>query len=178
MPSNELTAVTPRRATEDDAAALVALRALMMQDMGRDDGDPQAPWRAVAHDWFAARLRLPGEFAAFVVDDPQLGVVSSAVGICDGHAPGPSNLSGLRGNVSSVSTDPRCRRRGYARLCLSALLDWFREDTEVSGVNLTATSKGIELYRSLGFDTPRYPALQLRMPRTVPAGPGAVAGSR
>ncbi len=173
MSSNELIGASPRRATEDDAAALVALRALMMQDMGRDDGDPQAPWRALAQDWFAERLRRPDEFAAFVVEDPQLGVVSSAVGVCDRHAPGPTNLSGLHGHISSVSTDPRCRRRGYARSCLSALLDWFRDGTEVPGVNLTATSKGIELYRSLGFDVPRYPALQLRLTRTVPAEAGS-----
>lgn len=151
----------PRRAVPADAAALVRLRALMLTEMGMDtDG---AEWRGVAEEWFARRLVETRDFAAFVVEDPGLGVVSSAVGACDRHAPGPANLSGLHGHVSNMSTDPRCRRRGHARACLDALLAWFRDDTDCRVINLNATTDGIGMYRALGFDAPRFPALQLRM---------------
>lgn len=107
--------VCVRRATLDDVPALVRMRALMLSDMGMRTGDADAPWRAASALWFSERLRLPDEFAAFLVADPDLGVVASAVGACDVHAPSPANPSGLHGHISNVSTDPRRRRHGYAR---------------------------------------------------------------
>ena len=55
------------------------------------------------------------------------------------------------------------RRQGHARACLAALLGWFRDETDASMINLTATGDGVELYRSTGFADPRYRALQLRV---------------
>lgn len=151
-----------RRATPDDVHALVRMRALMLSDMGVETGDAGAPWRAASAQWFADGLRLPGEFAAFLVDDPELGVVASAVGACDVHAPSPANPSGLHGHISNVATDPRRRRRGHAGACLDALLTWFRDETPVTVVDLNATADGAGLYESFGFAPPRHPALQLR----------------
>ncbi|MET7790482.1 GNAT family N-acetyltransferase [Streptomyces sp900116325] len=147
--------VCVRRATLDDVPALVRMRALMLSDMGMHSGDADAPWRAASALWFSERLRLPDEFAAFLV-------VASAVGACDAHAPSPANPSGLHGRISNVSTDPRRRRRGYARGCLDALLTWFRAETSVTVVDLNATGDGAGLYESFGFAAPRHPALQLR----------------
>jgi ribosomal protein S18 acetylase RimI-like enzyme len=90
-------------------------------------------------------------------------VVSCAVGLCDRHAPGPGNLSGVRGHVFNMSTDPRCRRRGFPRACLQALLTWFRDETEARFISLNATSDGIALYRSLAFTEPSHTYLQLRL---------------
>ncbi len=152
-----------RQAQEGDAAALTRLRALMMADMRLLTEDSDPGWRDQASEWFARKLRDAGEFAAFVIDDPEHGVVSCAVGVCDSHAPGPANLSGLSGHVFNMSTDPRHRRRGYARACLEALLAWFRDETDASVVGLLATSDGIALYRSLGFTEPDNACLQLRL---------------
>ncbi|WP_049572718.1 GNAT family N-acetyltransferase [Streptomyces sp. SBT349] len=165
-----------RRAGPDDAAALVGLRVLMLEDMGTPVGRDDAPWRGSALRWFTERLGDKDEFAAFVVDDPLAGVVSGAVGSCDHHAPGPTNPSGLYGYVSNVSTDPRFRRRGLARACVHALLRWFETDTPVGLVNLNATTGGQELYTGLGFAAPAFPALQARLPapQAPPGdGPGA-----
>lgn len=153
-----------RRATADDVAALVRLRARMLADMGIPVGPEDAPWRGAAADWFTERMSREGEFAAFVVDDPGRGVVSSAVGTCDRHAPGPTSPSGLRGHVSNVSTEPAARRKGYARACVQELLRWFAEETGVSTVDLNATPDGQDLYTALDFRAPRFPALQLRLP--------------
>jgi ribosomal protein S18 acetylase RimI-like enzyme len=154
-----------RRAGPADARALVRLRALMLHEMGAATGGEDAPWRAAAEAWFAARLADREAFAAFVVDDPDLGPMSCAVGLCDLRAPGPASLSGLRGHVFNVATDPRHRRRGHARACVSALMGWFRDETAAEEVDLNATGPGSGLYRSLGFDVPRHPALRARIER-------------
>jgi GNAT superfamily N-acetyltransferase len=150
-----------RRAEAADAADLVRLRAQMLADMGRSVGDEADPWRASAEDWFADRLARGREFAAFVVDDPDDGVVACSAGVCDFHAPGPGNLTGIRGHVFNMSTLPAHRGRGCARGCLQALLDWFRDETEARVINLNATADGMALYRSVSFTEPRFAALQL-----------------
>lgn len=157
--------VRVRRAVPGDAGQLVRLRALMLADMGMDVGDDGADWRAAAADWFVRRMRGADEFAAFVVDDLELGVVACAVGACDAHAPSPADPGGLRGHVSNVCTDPRRRRLGYARACVDALLTWFREETRVAAVGLHATEDAAGLYESFGFVPPDHPSLQLRMAR-------------
>jgi ribosomal protein S18 acetylase RimI-like enzyme len=90
-------------------------------------------------------------------------VVSCAAGVCDQHVPGPGNPGGVRGNVFNMSTDPGHRHRGYARACLEALLDWFRDETAAGVIDLNATDDGIALYRSLGFTESRYPYLRLQL---------------
>jgi GNAT superfamily N-acetyltransferase len=152
-----------RRAAAADAAVLVRLRAQMLTDMGRTAGADDDPWRASAETWFTGRLGRPGEFAAFVVEDPDDGVVACSAGTCDFHAPGPGNVTGVRGHVFNMSTLPAHRRRGYARECLEALLDWFRDETEARVINLNATPDGTALYRSMGFAEPRFAALQLML---------------
>ena len=160
--------VVVRRADAADAAALTRLREVMLSEMGMLAAGADPGWRDKAEAWFARRLDGKDDFAAFVIEDPDLGVVSCAAGVCDQHAPGPGNPGGVQGLVFNMSTDPRCRRRGCARACLDALLAWFRDETGARVINLNATSDGTALYRSLGFTEPRYPVLQLRL-----AGPGA-----
>ncbi|MFE7357288.1 GNAT family N-acetyltransferase [Streptomyces sp. NPDC057543] len=157
--------VRARRATLDDVPALVRLRGLMLADMGLETGGADAPWRAVSAQWFTERLRHPATFAAFLVDEPGFGTVASAVGTCDAHAPSPADPSGLQGRVFNVSTDPRRRRRGHARVCLDALLTWFRDEADVTVVDLNATADGAALYASYGFAAPRHPTLRLGMVR-------------
>jgi ribosomal protein S18 acetylase RimI-like enzyme len=150
-----------RRAEVDDAAALVRLRAVMFDAMGIPVGGPDAAWRSAAEGWFRAQLEQPACFAAFVVDDPMVGVVSAACGICEARAPGPRGLSGLRGHVFNIATDSQRRRRGHARACLTALVAWFRLDVGAETVELSATSDGAELYRSLGFRERTHPTMRL-----------------
>lgn len=151
-----------RPAIVTDAADLARLRALMFEAMGRDVGDDTAPWLHATERWFAERIAAAdGTFAAFVVDDPELGVVSSAVGVCHHIAPSPTNMQGIRGEVFNVSTDPRRRRLGLARLCVVALLDWFAGDSDAAVVVLNATSYGAGLYESLGFTESKFPAMRL-----------------
>jgi hypothetical protein len=95
-----------RRAGVEDAAALMRLRVVMFKAMGVPTGETDAAWRPAAEAWFAERLAQPTRFAAFVVDDPSLGVTSAACGICDDKAPGPRVPSGAHGQVFNIATDP------------------------------------------------------------------------
>ncbi|HEY0471609.1 MAG TPA: GNAT family N-acetyltransferase [Kribbella sp.] len=156
-----MTAIEVRRAKPDDAEALVRLRGLMLEAMGLDIGGADAPWREVALRYFAEGLASPVSFAAFVVDNPEAGVVAGAAGHCNVHPPSPKDLSTTRGNLYNVSTEPAFRRRGLARACVIALLDWYRDETDVGQVELHATEYGDALYRELGFVDSTYPAQRL-----------------
>lgn len=137
----------------------------MLEAMGNDTGSADAPWRGVAVRYFAEQLASPETFAAFVVDDPEVGVVAGAVGNLTVHPPGPKDLSTIRGHLYNVSTEPAFRRRGLARACVVALLDWFRDETDAGQVELHATQDGDSLYRSLGFVQSSYPSQRLSITR-------------
>ena len=137
----------------------------MLAAMGADVGGPDAPWRSAAVEWFAGQLASPDTFAAYVVDDPAAGVVAGAAGNVYVHPPGPNDLTTVRGHVYNVSTEPAFRRRGLARACVVALLDWYRDETAVGQVELHATAEGDGLYRALGFADSSYPAQRLRIVR-------------
>jgi GNAT superfamily N-acetyltransferase len=132
----------------------------MFQDMGMPTGDPDAAWLVRSADWFATHLTR-ADCGVFVVDDPELGVVSVAVGTWEDGPPGPRNPTGRKGHLFNVSTDPRRRRLGHARRCVVALLDWF-DTNDVTVIELAATDDGVDLYTSLGFTPSRYPTLRRR----------------
>jgi hypothetical protein len=67
-----------RRAAAADAAALTRLREVMLSEMGMLAAGADPGWRDKAEAWFAQRLDSKDDFAAFVIEDPDLGVVSCA----------------------------------------------------------------------------------------------------
>ncbi|GAA2700579.1 GNAT family N-acetyltransferase [Micromonospora olivasterospora] len=101
----------------------------------------------------------------FVVDKPDRPgeLAACAVGTIDRRLGGPTNPSGLTGYVYNVVTDPGCRRRGYSRACLEALLEWFA-GRGVRKIDLRASADGEPLYRSLGFVAVSGPTMRLNLP--------------
>jgi len=155
-----MTEMTVRRAVPGDEAVMTQLRAVMFAAMGQDTGPADAPWRRLAEEWFATWLTRPEAFAAFVAEDPDLGVVSMAAGLMRDRPPAPRHPSGLTGRIINVCTDDRRRHRGLARACMVALISWF-EQGGAHSIELGATSEGDGLYRSLGFAVPDFPRLFL-----------------
>ncbi|NUR59788.1 MAG: GNAT family N-acetyltransferase [Catenulispora sp.] len=95
----------------------------------------------------------------FVVDAPDAeGLAASAIGAVDQRLPNSRNPSGLSGYVYGVCTDDRYRRRGYSRLVMRALLDWYTAQG-IPRVELHASAYGDALYRELGFTEPMGVAL-------------------
>ncbi|MEZ0108939.1 GNAT superfamily N-acetyltransferase [Catenulispora sp. EB89] len=97
--------------------------------------------------------------ACFVIDARDgSGLAASAIGAVDERLPSGRNPSGRSGYIYGVCTDERYRRRGYSRLVLQALLDWYAAQG-IPRIELHASEYGEALYRELGFDAPKGVAL-------------------
>ncbi|MET7440218.1 MULTISPECIES: GNAT family N-acetyltransferase [unclassified Streptomyces] len=152
-----------RRALPEDAGELLRLRQVMIDSMA--GADSSTAWHAESLPTVRRRLAEPdGDFAAFVVDHPERpGALAALVaGTVEYRIGREGNPHGAVGHVFSVATDPECRRRGYARACMEALLDWFRE-RGVPQVDLNASAAAEPLYASLGFVRKPDPSMRLRL---------------
>ena len=154
---------TTRRATAADAAAVVELRALMFSAMGVPGVDDPG-WQAAATEWFGHELD-GGRTCVVVAEDDEGQVVAGAMAGLRFETPSPVNPNGVWGLVNNVATQPRARRQGMARACVVGVLDWLREETEATVVELFATGDGAGLYEELGFAPTAWPALRLRLRR-------------
>ena len=141
---------TVRRAGPADAAALVALRAAMIDALSTGPLDDNG-WRASCERLYRERL-TPGssEWAAYVVDGPDGVPVCGVVGWVLEHPPGPRNASPRRGYVASMSTLPHVRGRGLGRAVFAELMRWF-DSIGIDQVELLASDAGEPLYRDFGF---------------------------
>ncbi|MFE5603283.1 GNAT family N-acetyltransferase [Streptomyces coelicoflavus] len=152
-----------RRAVAGDAEEVLRLRQVMIASVS-----PDAPtdWQAESLPGLRSRLADPdGDFAAFVVDHPEHpdrpdALAALVVGTLEYRIGGPGRPGGLLGYVFSVATDPEARRRGYARACMDALLEWFRE-RGAGHVMLTASPDAEPLYASMGFTRDATPSMRL-----------------
>ncbi|MDX3616036.1 GNAT family N-acetyltransferase [Streptomyces europaeiscabiei] len=152
-----------RRATAEDAVEVLRLRQVMIDSMSPPGSGGPTDWHAESLPTLRRRLAgSDGEFAAFVVDRPERPGTLAAlvVGTIDYRIGKPGNPRGAVGHVFSVATDPDCRRRGYARACMEALVDWFRE-VGAGYVHLTASTDAEPLYESMGFRRRPDPLMQL-----------------
>jgi GNAT superfamily N-acetyltransferase len=150
-----------RSATAEDAAELVRLRAVMMRSIGRSSWNDE--WREPASEVLRRRLAAPEPtMAGFVVDRPGGGLAACVLGTIEERLGGPDYPGCLAGYVFNVATDPDQRRRGHSRLCMTALIDWFR-GRGVHRVDLRASPDGEPLYQSLGFVRTADPAMRLRL---------------
>jgi ribosomal protein S18 acetylase RimI-like enzyme len=157
-------AIPVRRAGAGDTAELNRLREVMFASMG--PMPDRSGWWDAATEALEKALAVPdGPMQAFVVDaaaSPDVAVsgelASCAVGVVERRLPSPHNPTGLSGYVLSVATDPRHRRRGYARAVIQAALAWF-ESRGVERVELHSSPDAEAMYRSLGFQEPRGLAL-------------------
>jgi ribosomal protein S18 acetylase RimI-like enzyme len=152
-----------RPATPDDAEELTRLRLLMIRSLN-DEDVPEGTWTRDAEERLRKNLADPeGPMRAFVVDAPGgEGLAASSIGVIDERLPSASNPVGREGYIFSVSTDPRWRRRGYARGTVAATLDWFAE-RGVRRVVLQSSPYGLGLYRELGFEIREGTPLRLMM---------------
>jgi GNAT superfamily N-acetyltransferase len=152
---------TTRRATPAEAAAVTGLRALMFSAMGVPGVDDPG-WREAATEWFVRQLG--GSRACVVLaEDADGTVVAGAMAGLRFETPSPVNPNGVWGLVNNVATLPEVRRQGLARACVVGVLDWLRDETEATVVELFATGEGSGLYEELGFTPTAWPAMRLRL---------------
>ncbi|MFL6110061.1 MAG: GNAT family N-acetyltransferase [Catenulispora sp.] len=151
-----------RRAVPGDEEEIVRLRHQMLFAVfGTPPPPADEPTRLAAvkktRSWLEA-----GDGAGtvcFVIDAPDgEGLAASAIGAVDERLPSHRNPSGLSGYVYGVCTDERYRRRGYSRIVMRALLDWYIAQG-IPRVELHASEYAEPLYRELGFAEPNGLAL-------------------
>lgn len=151
-----------RRASAADAAAVVDLRALMFSAMGVP-GIDEPGWRQAAVRWFESEPAR--RHTCVVIAERDGRVLAGAMGSLRFEMPSPVNPNGVWGLLSNVATFPEARRQGWARACVVGVLDWLRDETEASAVELFATGDGSGLYEQLGFAVTDWPAMRMRLDR-------------
>jgi GNAT superfamily N-acetyltransferase len=154
--------VRVRRAVPGDEEEIQRLRHQMAFDVfGAEPPPSDEPNHVAAVKKVRAWLESGVEAmtACFVIDalDGD-GLAASAIGAIDERLPSGRNPSGRSGYIYGVCTEERYRRRGYSRLVLRALLDWYA-DQGVPRIELHASEFGEALYRELGFEETRGIAL-------------------
>ncbi|AXE85605.1 GNAT family N-acetyltransferase [Streptomyces sp. Go-475] len=152
-----------RRALPEDAEEVLRLRQVMIDAVFATHSG--VDWHGESLPTLRSRLgERDGDFAAFVVDHPERpGALASLVaGTIDYRIGKAGDPHGQVGFVFSVATDPDARRRGYARACMTTLLEWFRE-RGARRVQLTASEEAEPLYASLGFRPKPNPLLELKL---------------
>lgn len=154
-----------RRATPADAAELTRLRAVMLASGDPAASDPgiyglDEEWAERCRAELAEQLTDGTRLVALVVDAPDgSGLACAGVGVIDLRLPAPDRVSGRVGHISSMCTDERWRRRGYARAVLDGLVDWLRAQG-CSRVELSASDDGAPLYEQSGFVAAPNPSLR------------------
>ena len=141
---------TVRRADPEDAAALVDLRAAMIESVNGTSVSDNG-WRQTCEQMLCDKLMADSqEWAAYVVDGADGVPVSCVVGWVLEHLPGPRNITSHRGYVASMSTAPEARGKGYGRAVFAALMAWF-DAVGIDEVSLLASDMGAPLYAEFGF---------------------------
>ncbi len=142
----------------DQVEEVVALRALLLADLGLHVEDPA--WRGTCRQALldgAADARLTVQVAE---RDGQ--VVACAVALLQPRLPTPGTVDGTYGWLEQVATATQDRGHGHARVCVEAALGWLR-DRGVREVQMQATEAGEPLYRALGFVDDPQARLLLRL---------------
>ncbi len=150
-----------RRAASADAVEVTRLRRLMFTAMGLDCD--RVDWERPCIAFFEHHLGTP-TVVAMVVDAPDgAGLAASGVIEMSRQIPSPRAPRGTNAYISTISTDPRWRRRGMAAAIMEALLEVARE-AGIDNVDLHATAEGRPLYERLGFaERPGNPAMRLAL---------------
>lgn len=158
-----------RKAKSRDLAAVVALRALMYAAMGASpERVSDAAWQANALRWL--QVNLGNRDVHVAVADVNGSTVATAMGEVVERTPSPDNPTGRVGLLLNVATFPQYRMTGLGQACVDAVMEWFRESTDVTSVEVFATTDGRRRYEAHGFAEHALPSLRLAIDRTpVPA---------
>jgi len=144
-----------RRASIDDADALVRHRIRMFEDMGRmsDPGVDVDRLTAEYREWLD-RVMANDTYVSWVVEDQDAGATRTIV--AGGGAtiipwpPGPTYPGSRLAFVYNVYTEPEHRGQGLARRVMTAVHEYCREHG-IRSIALNASEFGQPLYEAMGY---------------------------
>ena len=170
MPNN----YSLRPATLADTEALVAHRIGMFADMGVEmDQDTAAAFRRWLADAMPAGLYLA--WVVEIVDEANVGAdrrdTSRSIIAGGGITvlpwpPGPRYIGDRLAFVYNIYTEPPHRRRGLARMLMTAIHAWCLE-RGITSLALNASVDGRPLYESLGYHQSPSPMMFLSLDETL-----------
>jgi GNAT superfamily N-acetyltransferase len=138
-----------RQATADDAHIVAHQRAAMFRDYLKIPEAEAAAIEAASQPLLAEMIER-GEYLAWLIELDGQAIAGGGV-ILRRLLPRPGGLNGgEEAYILNVYTEPEYRRRGLARVVMSAIIDWCAA-REVAVVSLHASDDGRPLYESLGF---------------------------
>ncbi|WP_424215173.1 GNAT family N-acetyltransferase [Streptomyces sp. BI20] len=177
MTQDRLDGPAVRAATHADIPELVRLRGVALAALGVDPGPADAPWRAAAAEWFAVRIGHRADWACRVVGGaPGEPLLATGAAWLTHHLPHPGRLDGVRGYLDAIVTDEPARGRGHGARIVTELVAWLA-GLGVELVQLHASADGEPVYRRLGFEDARFPAMDLFLSPAAPAA-GSSPGNR
>ncbi|HEY7059595.1 MAG TPA: GNAT family N-acetyltransferase [Vicinamibacterales bacterium] len=137
-----------RCAGESDVAVICDHRRRMFDDLGR----PMDTAAIVAFETWLADALTSGLYHGWLAQTPD-GEVAGGAGLTVlPWPPGPHDPTGRLAFVYNVFTYPNHRRLGLARMLMTAIHDWCRQE-RIRTVRLHASPEGRPLYESLGYLT-------------------------
>jgi GNAT superfamily N-acetyltransferase len=149
-----------RKATAGDIGLLIDLRLdYLREDSGELKKQDEKAIRSQLSGYFKHNIDLG--FTAIIAEAD--GKVASCAFLVVSEKPANLHfINGISGTVLNVITYSQYRRQGVASKVLSALI----EEAKVLGVSqleLFATPQGRPLYEKLGFNSPQYTAMRLKL---------------
>lgn len=134
-----------RPATEDDAAEIVYLGALMYKSVG---AKPTPAW--ALESTRLVKERLGHDLFGVVIDAEEGGIAACGLINVTPRLPRPGRHAHETAYIQWISTAPQHHRKGYARAIMKALVEW-TDARGIEVIELHATPAGHDLYREFGF---------------------------
>ena len=135
-----------RKATAEEAPILGELRKKQLIDEGHDPTAGNMDEQLL--EFFTRRIN-DGSMIEWVADDKGTIVGTGAIIFYD-LPPAFNNVSGIKGYVANVYTDPAYRKRGIA----TTILEKLKDEARAKGVTmlwLGASDQGRPIYKKVGF---------------------------
>ncbi len=135
-----------RKLTEEDVPAFIEKRIRQLREEGAEE---TADLRPALTDYYLRHM-ADGTFVSWIAVEGDEIVATSGMSIVE-KPPWYGCPTGRIGLLSSMYTDPRCRRHGIATELLRRVIGEARE-RGCGVVHITASDAGVKLYTAFGFE--------------------------
>lgn len=150
------------KATLKDIRDLVQLRIdLLIMDHGSLSDEKESMIRNQSKEYFEKHISA-GDFIGAIAKDEKGEIASAAFLSIQERPANPSFITGMTATLLNVITYPEYRRKGIATQVIKFLIEE-AELKRISSIDLLATEQGKSLYEKLGFSTPNYTAMRLKL---------------
>lgn len=155
-----MSSILYRLATPEDIQQLVELRILMQLEVnGLTNLDVTTAYLDKVIDYFEGFVGTDKYSSVIALEDEY--IVAAAGVCCYQKPPSVTGGSGVVGYVTNVYTRKEYRGRGIGTQLMKNLNDFARQK-RIDKLHLGATADGVEIYKSVGYQEPRFVNLEIK----------------